>query len=91
MSEHGKKEKTSSASQVLAGSEEEAKAKQMIRSFLNKHVQVKIEGFTVEGTLLHYQENSKEKPHRPSILILENQGIHVMRGNFVSISEGAVK
>ena len=64
----------------------------LIHQFLGKTVFIEVEGLTVHGKLIRYDLGRKEKPHKPFILILENgQGKHVLRGNFVSISEGAVK
>ena len=62
--------------------------------FLGKNVIVEADynNIVITGRLIHYQIGNRQKPHRPFILILENgQGKHVLRGNFVSISEGAVK
>jgi hypothetical protein len=62
--------------------------KPLIHSFLGKHVLVKVsEGLTVEGTLVFYEFGRKTKPHRPNVLILKNDdGFHVLRGNWLSIS-----
>jgi len=61
----------------------------LIHRFLNRHVKVKVDvDFEVSGMLIHYQENSKDKPHRPTILILKNgEGIHVLRGDWINVTE----
>jgi hypothetical protein len=58
-----------------------------LRFFLGKNVVVKVDdNFAVTGRLIHYEISEKEKPHRPSILIIENHwGRHVLRGKFLSI------
>jgi len=58
-----------------------------INFFLGKNVVVKVDGsLAITGRLIHYEINEREKPHKPSILILENnQGRHVLRGKFLSI------
>jgi hypothetical protein len=64
----------------------------LIHRFLNKRVRVKVEGLSVEGKLLRYQENNKDKPHMPQLLILQNGGgIHILRGDWINISEVIAK
>jgi hypothetical protein len=60
----------------------------LLSCFLGKNVVVEADNHNVVvmGRLIHYQIGSKEKPHRPFILVLENnQGKHVLRGDFTSI------
>jgi len=57
----------------------------LLNSFLHKHVQVSVEkGLVVEGRLVACQFNDKIT-HTPSVLILENRGLHVLRGDFTVI------
>jgi len=60
-----------------------------LRFFLGKTVVVKVDGnFAVTGRLIHYVISEREKPHKPSILILENnQGKHVLRGKWLSLAK----
>jgi len=59
-----------------------------IRFFLGKNVVVKVDdNFAVTGRLIHYVISEREKPHRPSVLVLENnQGRHIIRGKFINIT-----
>ena len=59
-----------------------------IRFFLGKNVVVKVDdNFAVSGKLIHYMISEREKPHRPSVLVLENnQGRHIIRGKFINIT-----
>jgi hypothetical protein len=57
-----------------------------ISFLLGKSVVVKAEGYTVKGSLIHYQTDSKN-PHKPSVLILESQfGKILIRGNWTVIA-----
>jgi hypothetical protein len=58
--------------------------------FLGKNVVVEADynNVVIIGRMIYYQIGSQEKPHRPFILVLENsQGKHVLRGDWISISE----
>ena len=60
----------------------------LIHQFLNKQVSIEVEGLTVHGKLIRYDFGNKEKPHRPSVLILESpSGKTVIRGNWINITE----
>jgi hypothetical protein len=56
--------------------------------FLGKNVRVKVEvDFEVTGIFLHYQLENREE-HKPFLLLLkDNSGYHVVRGNWINISE----
>jgi len=61
-----------------------------ISFFIGKNVVVKADhnNVVVTGRLIHYQMSGREKPHTPSVLVLENpQGRLVLRGSFVSIAK----
>ena len=60
----------------------------IVENFINKQVSVELEGLTVHGELIRYDFGRKQKPHRPSVLIVESpSGKTVIRGNWVNISE----
>ena len=60
----------------------------IVENFINKQVSVELEGLTVHGKLIRYDLGNKQKPHRPSILILEcSAGKTVIRGNWINITE----
>ena len=60
----------------------------IVENFINKQVSVELEGLTVHGKLVRYDLGRKEKPHRPSVLILESPlGNIVVRGNWINITE----
>jgi len=63
-------------------------APNLLGCFLNKHVQVEIEGLIVEGCLTAYRTNSKET-HEPNILVLD--GKRILRGDFTSIKKKGEK
>ena len=84
MSEHGKEEKTSSASQVLAGSEEETEEKGMIRNFLNKRVAIKLgEGYVIEGTLIHVDNSQGHNGGIGNLILVDGTIRTVVRGSSV--------
>jgi len=49
---------------------------------------VECEDFLICGKLKAYDFGKKEKPHKPSLLILDSpQGYLILRGNWFSISK----
>jgi len=66
-------------------------SKPIIWRFLNRKVKVKIsDSLEVQGLFVGYQTNSKVK-HNPQILILKDDcgGFHILRGNWLCISEAS--
>jgi len=60
--------------------------KPLISLFLGRLVTAEVErGSEIEGKLIRYEFGSKNNPHKPNILILENDGKLIIRGNWIAL------